>query len=139
MTTTTHADLEALHRHLDEYPDDHGTRRVLADLMEERGDPDGEALRWLAERKKRPVRYLLDRQTADLEWNWYRLDDDEKWGGHPSWFPCAIPTAVFRTLSGQIRDAWRTNRVYPTRREAEADFCRAFHKAKAEGCPHGTA
>jgi hypothetical protein len=65
MTTTAHADLEALHRHLDEHPDDQRVRRDLADHLEEWGDPAGEALRWLADNGKWPVR--LARRTWTLE------------------------------------------------------------------------
>jgi hypothetical protein len=121
MTTTAHADLEALHRHLDEHPDDQRVRRDLADHLDERGDPDGEALRWLAERGKwprPPGPENLDLRATN--WRWWRTATDAE--QH-----CLPPPLRYRLGKGSAAA------FYPTRREAEADLCRAFHEAKSAG------
>src|SRR5437763_1751172 len=99
---------EPIERPLDAHPADHAGRRNLADLLEERGDPDAEPVRWLADRMLYP-RLGLDGDN----WSW------------PSafHFPWSAPTEI-------MREAFRLS---PTRREAEAAFCRAFHLARAEG------
>jgi hypothetical protein len=105
---------EPFERALDDDWSNQDVRGDLADHLEERGDPDGEAVRWLAER---------DRVAAPEEpggWLWFWHGDADR----PQ-TPSGIPHAVWMRL--RFRD------VAPSRREAEADFCRAYHLARADG------
>jgi hypothetical protein len=95
---------------LDDDPSNQVVRRDLADHLEERGDPDAEAVRWLAERNRVPA--------PNLFWFWHGDADRPQ-------IPSSLPHSVWRRL--RFRD------VAPSRREAEADFCRAFREAKDAG------
>src|SRR5512146_1083560 len=64
--------LDGLHLLLDEKPNDHDTRMVIADLYEEEGDiPRANAWRWLAERKRQPNLWDGSRET----WDWWSNGD----------------------------------------------------------------
>jgi hypothetical protein len=121
MTTTAHADLEALHRHLDEYPDDQRVRRDLADHLDERGDPAGEALRWLAESGKWPER------VRDNIWDW--------WCRSPLTADAhRVPLILYEGCHQLLFS------TFSTRRAAEEAFAQVFQAARAAGWdPHGAA
>jgi hypothetical protein len=116
---------EPFERALDADPSDQRVRRDLADHLDEVGDPDAEPVRWLAENGKWPD---MQGQTP----SWYRRQI------HRS--SSVLPENVFDRLLTDRR-TWRTlesgGAYYPNRREAEADFCRAFQQAKASGWDPG--
>jgi hypothetical protein len=108
---------EPFERALDEDPSNQQVRRDLADHLEERGDPAAEPVLWLAQRGKRPL--LPDWEP---KWSWYG-----EAGEVSAWLPqdAVLPVQVFNHL--------RNLGFYDTRREAEADFCRAYLEAKDAG------
>ena len=53
---------EDFHRHLDAHPDDHQTRQVFADFLEEQGDPRAAGYRALGKLQKTPE------EDMDLHW-----------------------------------------------------------------------
>jgi hypothetical protein len=119
----THDWREPFERALDDDPSDQRVRRDLADHLEERGDRDAEPVRWLADRRRSPLRVGWGRPRP---WEFWSAD-----GGREVRAPrhCHVPAAVAARMAGTAPNL----RDYPTRREAEADFCRAFHLAKAAG------
>ena len=111
---------EPFERALDDRPNDQAARRDLADHLEERGDPDAEAVRWLANRGQHP----LFRDLASA-WLWASEDSALRLG--------RLPPALWTRLQADESISYRGCKEYATRRAAEADFCRAFHAAKAAG------
>jgi hypothetical protein len=109
---------EPFERALDADPSNQQVRHDLADHLQECGDPDAEPVLWLAERGKWP----LPPQEREPRWNWYG-----EAGEATAWLADAVllPIRVFNALRG--------SGSYDTRREAEADFCRAFREAKDAG------
>jgi hypothetical protein len=105
---------EPFEQALDADPSDHRVRRDLADHLAERGEPDAEPVRWLADHGKWPLRG--DGPGGSARWDWYTVSRPEH---------CRAPGPVFYLLAGPA--------IYPTRRAAEADFCRAYHAARAAG------
>jgi hypothetical protein len=108
-------------RALDEDPSNQQVRRDLADHLSERGDPDAEAVLWLAERGKWPLPLLPG--SSGPRWNWF-----SEAGRATKWLTsdaALLPARVFSEL--------RRFGFYGTRREAEADFCRAYFEAKDAG------
>jgi hypothetical protein len=116
---------EPFERALDEGPSDQGVRRDLADHLDELGDPDGEAVRWLADNGKwpGPPRLGIDPLT-DGFWNWW-TEGSRAAPSHN------VPLLLRRHLAGSQPGV--VYGAYPTRRAAEADLCRAFHAARAAG------
>jgi hypothetical protein len=118
---------EPFEKALDEDPANHAVRRDLADHLDERGDPDGEPVRWLADRGKWPA--PLELRTGEGEWvprwDWWpngvTID-----AHHPA--HSIIPQKVYDLVNG-LHGYGR----YLTRREAETDFCRCYHEARAAG------
>ena len=103
--------IDALHGLLDEQPADADARWVLADAVEEAGDPHGaEALRWLAETGRRPHRII--------NWWWSSPDNRSEAGKHPY---CFLPELLLRGLDGaHFTDAPPSEaRGFPSRRSAE--------------------
>ena len=109
---------EPFERALDADPPDQRVRRDLADHLEERGDPDVEPVRWLADHRRWPL------PVAGPAWSWTTRRNARRDR------PEVLPHEVHRRLTGTLVYG---HRDYPTRREAEADFCRAFHAARAAG------
>jgi hypothetical protein len=109
---------EPFEKALDADPSDQQVRHELARHLEERGDPDAEPVRWLAERGKYPQLDGRFREQRFPGWHWWRGDPDLP--AH-----CHIGNLVARLTS--------FGAGYPTRREAEADFCRAYHAARVAG------
>jgi ssDNA-binding Zn-finger/Zn-ribbon topoisomerase 1 len=108
--------LEALHAALDADPSDAATRQVLADLMEDQGDPAGaRGQRWQAEYGRWPACVPCDDGRG---WRWWDakhsvMDD-----------PDDVPHEVFRALPGAGKKPMAV--YYPTRRAAEADLVQAL-------------
>jgi hypothetical protein len=111
---------EPFERALDADPPDQRVRRDLADHLAEASDPDAEPVRWLADHDKFPV--FAEDDFEGPRWDWYTVNETVP-------VSCRVPGQVFFRLAGRA--------LYPTRREAEADFCRAFYEAKAGGWDAG--
>jgi hypothetical protein len=114
---------EPFERALDADPSDQRVRRDLADHLDELGDPDGEPVRWLADHDKWPRPPGRDEIPT---WDWYQGHGAHRY----------LPGGVFDQLSryaGHAESRHRMAGTYDTRREAEADFCRAFHAAREAG------
>lgn len=127
MTDTDRAALEAA---LDDNPADHAARWNLADLLEEWGDRDCEPLRWLATRQRFPRPPLGEAAAAwgyDVYWNWFQVSDRGS----------GLPEPLFSRLTQfSVPDeggGFDCRGVYPTRAEAERDFCAAWHLAVEDG------
>jgi hypothetical protein len=129
---------EPFERALDEHHEDQRVRRDLADHLEERGDPDGEAVRWLARLKRHPV--FVDNQRISAErldtarpWYWFQWETPRP----VLWWAGQLPRRVFdRLLRGHrpfVIPGLPGHCTYATRRDAEADCCQAYHAAKAAG------
>jgi uncharacterized protein (TIGR02996 family) len=70
---TTEDDLQAM---LDAHPDDHLTRLVLADFLDERGDPRGSGYRALGVLPSRPEKYEDNQWGYDLAGYFHDSGDD---------------------------------------------------------------
>ncbi len=116
------------HRALDENPDDHQTRMVFADWLQERDDPRAEGYRMMGMTGKYP-RQFLGNEHSDPTWYWgttsnesYRNDPfyrhamlDEDWMHRtPHTHPGNVPN---------FQEYWRHA---PTRREADNNDALAF-------------
>jgi hypothetical protein len=112
---------------LDADPANQAVRRDLADHLEEVGDPDCEPMRWLADHGLVPF-LSPDPNTHGMPWEWWDggVEPFARRSGVPD--SCRLPEAVYKRLT-QDGD-------YLTRREAEADSCRAFRLASEEGWHH---
>jgi uncharacterized protein (TIGR02996 family) len=68
---------EDFQRHLDQNPDDHNTRLVFADWLEERGDPRANGYRALGKLQKQPYRYrynfIDDPESTNIDHTWFEL------------------------------------------------------------------
>lgn len=127
--------VERAHRWLDEHPYDHAARAVLADHLDESGNPDAEPLRWLAEHGISPWLGIDDWMGTDKpRWDWYVVRPTT--GGSPELDPHRIPRPVWKGVARYCRlddpSVIELGR-YDSRREAEVDFCRAYRKARAAG------
>jgi hypothetical protein len=111
---------EPFERALDADPEVQRVRRDLADHLEERGDPDAEAVRWLADHDRRPFH-----QKHRRRWCW-GLSKDLQFASH-------LPEVLWPLLTGAKVPDLAADCVYRSRWAAEADFCRAFQTAKEQG------
>jgi hypothetical protein len=107
---------------LDADPSDQRVRRDLADHLDELGDPDAEPVRYLAERGMWPTGPLAPSPYDMRRWDWWI---GNSWPDGIDHGHAVLPPLIW----GQISRSGS----YPTRRAAEADFCRAFHAARAGG------
>lgn len=99
------------HSHLDAHPDDSSCRLLLAEWLDERGDPDAAGYRWMGERAKRPWCF-----------SWcYRSGDQ---------VPSSLPAALWSAIPGGARLSRSYRIVYHTRRDAESALCRAVSETK---------
>jgi hypothetical protein len=96
---------------LDLHPANQAIRRDLADHLDEMGDPDGEPIRWLADHNRYPTQNL-----SRNCWHWYPTNEQGQY---------KMPGRLWMQLMSRAQQ--------PSRRLAEAAFCRAFHLAKAAG------
>jgi hypothetical protein len=112
---------EPIERALDADPGNTSARSELADRLTAAGDADAEAVRWLADQNRRPFC-----GEGMGRWCWA-----EATGTSPG-TRSVIPGPVWERLAAPANQPG-TDKVYRTRREAEADFCRAFRAARAEG------
>lgn len=103
------------HSALAAHPDDSAARLLLAEHLDERGDPDAAGYRWMAERGKRP---WLSR--FKLGWRWYSYRSSVTTRHDP-------PEAVTDTILWQMCRCCN-NHYYSTRRDAEIALCRAVTK-----------
>lgn len=112
--TTTDTDLEALHAQLDITPSDQFTRCVLADWYLDAGDmvmADG--LRWMAERKRRPINYLV--------YGWLWSNNEYGFVTHRS------PNDIGGPVGPLVVREMAAARAKPhSRRAAEEALCRAL-------------
>jgi hypothetical protein len=112
---------EALEAALDAGPDDQRARRELAERLAALGDADAEPLRWLAETARRP----FDGGGMG-RWCWARGP------GYSPGTRSVISGPVWDRLAAPA-NVTGTDKVYRSRRDAEQDFCRAWHAARAAG------
>lgn len=117
-------DEDDFQRMLDANPDDHNTRLVFADWLQERDDPRAEGYRWLGESGLRPID---DRVSVAADWSPLEMS-----GKHWGWryekyrpFPIACLPAL---LTNSTRE-W--SYCYGTRREAEDAAALAFSRLSA--------
>jgi uncharacterized protein (TIGR02996 family) len=125
---TTEDDFQAM---LDANPDDHATRLIFADWLEERGDPRAEGYRALGRNRFRPVVPVFDQfwslpgwQTAAqplLRMNTIVVD----FGTLPDDWLRAVPKLTDQEAGPQ----WRTRK---SRREAEDAAALAFASLPAK-------
>jgi hypothetical protein len=117
---------------LDLDPGNQAIRRDLADHLDEVGDPDAEPVRWLADHGgwPRPPQPGAGPSDVDCCWNWWGRSGE---ANTAEWVPrsAILPQPVAEHLGGTADG--NPYGAYPTRREAEADFRRAFHFARAGG------
>ena len=122
---------EPFEKALDADPARAALRHDYADHLEEAGDPDAEALRWLAERGRWPLPPVGNRVGWKGFWNWFETGFAKVVQYHvPEATPAAeLPDRLFKQLTrlNQFQGCYRS------RREAEADFCRVFREARAAG------
>ena len=109
-----------LHAHLDRSPGDLDSRRVLADLLEERGLLIEAAFqRWLVEARLWPDDDL--RVFGQTGWHWWSLPDRRSNRDH-----AVLPDDIQRFMP---EGEW----LYPTRAEAERVLAEALHEASLKG------
>jgi uncharacterized protein (TIGR02996 family) len=125
---TTEDDFQAM---LDANPEDHTTRLIFADRLDERGDPRGPGYRALGERRISPCHLgsaifdAAEREElgAPAAQGFWWCDADE-----PKFAPHHLPFAWFMAVHGGLRSA----NNYPTRREAEDAAALAFAQLPAD-------
>ena len=106
-------------RHLDAHPDDHHTRLVLADFLQERGDARAEGYRALG---------MLRKQPGEKEYTSWLCD----WAGDAYWSECAdaLPEDWHRLFHKHARQSYVGHR-YANRRDAEDAAALAFAQLPA--------
>jgi uncharacterized protein (TIGR02996 family) len=110
-------------------PDDDLPKLVFADSLDERGDPRGLCLRWVAVQKVRPAR---DTTGDTPTWDWWSRPPKE-----PDYYADAdevgssiLPAPLFRRLKGRPTDIWKGYPSYPA---ALQDLCAAWARCAADG------
>ena len=104
-------------------PEDWALRGVVADWAEDNDQPRlAEALRWMIRHQKRP--YLDSTGTG----TWFNAETVSPGLGDPE---ADIPEEVYTHLDGGKKTA--NHKKFPSMREAEESFLRAWAKARAEG------
>jgi uncharacterized protein (TIGR02996 family) len=84
-------------------PDDPLPKLVLADWLDERGDPRGACLRWVVAHGVRPVHDAIENT-----WDWWSRPPRE-----PDYYPdqdvvaAVLPEKLFKRLKGKPRDIWK--------------------------------
>lgn len=117
MTTTT---IDHLLAAID--AGDKDTLPILADALEEAGDPRADGVRWLAQEKKWPLGWLLDRLKGVMIHLWY--DESEYRGlGVGAVKEYLLPIDVFTFLKA---DGY-TSASYPSIAKAVMDAAEAKH------------
>lgn len=127
-------DIEAIHRHLDLHPDDHGARLVLADRLDDAGSPLAEGTRALGLLQKRPV---IDEQAHHRGhwvygcWFYHADDHDSIRANFPqTCLDCNELPSEWVFQANKVRDSGSHNRVWcgyvETRRAAEEQAALAF-------------
>ena len=124
---TTEDDFQAA---LDACPEDHQTRLVFADWLQERGDPRAEGYRALGTIRAVPYYDALHRPKGDkCWWSFAHL----RRAGHSldRHGPCLLPVVWYLKLKPENRlPGWDPHAwcYFPTRREAEDTAALAFAK-----------
>lgn len=107
--------LDALHKALDDHPDDWGTRLMLADYLEEQGeDGPATALRWQVRRRKRPRRF------ASM-WLWY--DESRVSAYDPE---SNLPSELWKVIDKEPSGRHGPAKEWDTRRAAEEALWQAW-------------
>jgi uncharacterized protein (TIGR02996 family) len=127
---------------LDANPDDHDTRKIFGDFLEERGDPRGPGYRALG-----ALRLCPGHERNDAPWGEAYPENDDEHGGCWSWWHLAKPDDLgaanipwfdwYDLISDrhhyEYGDEPRCgSKDFWTRRQAEDDIARAFSKLPAE-------
>jgi len=130
--TTTEEDF---HKMLDANPDDHQTRLIFADWLQERGDPRADGYRAMGSLRVRPYRSIHSNDES-TPWLWGSSRNPMPVSNHEPYPRIALPSRWLRTIEGSHQyygnnprpaneDYWRYHR---TRREAEDAAAVAFSK-----------
>lgn len=121
------------HRMLDANPDDHHTRLVFADWLQERGDPRAEGYRALGKVRVRPWDQDLGEQYNN-EPGYTHSQNQQVVAGDPRYVAHALPYDWFRQIEGDNSNPSWT--FHNSRRDAEDAAAIAFtqlpQKRKAE-------
>lgn len=107
-------DENAFQAALDAHPDDHTTRLVFADWLEEHDDPRAEPYRILGKFQRFPARSQATKDTV-VTWSWYLFDPDWR-DSHV--YSNGLPPTWSRAIGNQ--------HVKSTRLEADEEAVRAF-------------
>lgn len=119
MTTVTEDDFHAA---LDARPDDHITRLVFADWLDERDDPRAAGYRALGARRRRPCHVPSRERFAGGGWHW---------GGQSAQRPYAnLGEAWFIQLMADVYEGAQID--FGSRRAAEDAAALAFARLPAE-------
>lgn len=131
-------DVEFFHQVLDQHPDDHGARLLLAEVLSAQGDALAEGIRWIAQRGKYPLPDSLFANRPHT-WDWWSMkkgwnngiDDNNEHHDR-------IDPELMQALDQyQRKSNWSGDCAYceyPSRRQAEAALCRAL-AALADSSP----
>ncbi len=117
---------EDFHRMLDENPDDHQTRQIFADWLQERNDPRAEGYRALGKLGKRAL--------GGDDHSWTHLDNSLIVENHPEYAPRYRPHALPSDWYGgiQTNNHYGQWKEHATRREAEDAAAHAFSRLPEE-------
>lgn len=110
---------DAFQAALDADPDDHHTRLVFADWLDDRDDPRGPGYRALGMGEHRPSKWAAFRQ-----WFWWKWKD----GGYAERHPDMLPADWFNAIPGRKDSgvAWPAGHQQLSRRSAEDAAALAF-------------
>jgi uncharacterized protein (TIGR02996 family) len=118
-------------RALDADPDDHHTRLVFADWLQDHDDPRAEGYRALGLRRHRP--YHRRDNLDGYQFNFlYGRDDNLSHGNDALHGPSKLPRRWFESAKGAAPSHWEWWAEFVTRREAEDAVALAFAKLPAD-------
>jgi len=125
----------ALYKAIEEKPLDSVSILALADWYEEQGQTEAAAaLRWLAEQKKTPYRYIYQEELKvhfdqwKSGWYWWATDAEGHDWGHPD--SCVLPHKLWSKLTHAFEYNPLVFREYPTIQGAIDAFIRAWTRKR---------
>lgn len=118
---------------LDADPNDHQTRLVFADWLQERGDERAEGYRMLGYARMVPFGPKRPTQIGDTHWGWLETVTGRSHGCTVKSYWHTHLSTVWVSAPPGWHKSWSGRRVaYPTRAEAEDDAARAWLKVDAK-------